>query len=190
MSPQLELNLQKQTGAFLSYERFRERWLGRLYDRNYLNVYAWNSLWQKLEFTVGYETGDGIYYAESDSASFLGWVDYFSLEATVRPSPRLTSAVVVHRSRFSRHHGRGEVFDAWTLGAKTTWQFTRRLYARLYPQVDTDARHLDADGLVGYVVHPGTVFYAGMNNGIDRVAGHSRAVSRTVFFKVSYRLQR
>ena len=67
-----------------------------------------------------------------------------------------------------------------------TWQFTRRLYARAYPQYDSDRRHLDADGLLGYIVHPGTVFFAGMDNGLDRIDGRHQATTRTVFLKASY----
>jgi hypothetical protein len=96
----------------------------------------------------------------------------------------------VVRGRFSRSAGGEEIYDAWALGARTTWQFTRRLYIRVYPQYDTEARHLDLDGLVGYVVHPGTVLYLGMNNGIDRIAGGAKHTSRTAFFKASYLFQR
>ena len=40
--------------------------------------------------------------------------------------------------------------------------------------------------LLGYVVHPGTVFYLGTNNGLDRIAGSMRATGRTWFLKASY----
>ncbi|MBI5711611.1 MAG: hypothetical protein HZC42_15100 [Candidatus Eisenbacteria bacterium] len=78
----------------------------------------------------------------------------------------------------------------WVLGARTTYQFTRRLYARVYPQVDTGAEHLDADALLGYVLHPGSVLYAGVNADMDRLNGHRHTTGRTFFLKASYRFLR
>jgi hypothetical protein len=71
-------------------------------------------------------------------------------------------------------------------------QFTRRLSARVYPQYDSNARHLDVNALVGYVIQPGTVFYAGVNSGWDPDlrTGIKRATSRQVFAKASWRFAR
>ena len=60
---------------------------------------------------------------------------------------------------------------------------------RVYPQYDTDTEHLDADALMGYVVHPGSVLYAGVNGGFDRVDDRRRATRRSVFLKASYAFQ-
>ena len=63
---------------------------------------------------------------------------------------------------------------------------------RVYPQYDSNAKHLDVNGLLGYVVHPGTVFYAGVNSGWDRDALTSQrhATSRQIFTKASWRFAR
>jgi hypothetical protein len=142
--------------------------------------------------TVGLqsEVGDGIYYGATAAASYLGWLEQYAAQATLRPSPRVTAEFTTNRSRFSRDHGRGVLYDVWVLGAKTTYQFTRRLYARVYPQYDTGARHLDADALLGYVIHPGSVLYLGYNGDADQNAGRYRLTGRTAFFKVSCLFQR
>jgi hypothetical protein len=75
------------------------------------------------------------------------------------------------------------------MGLKVTYQFTRRLYARVYPQYDTDAEHLDTDALLGYVLHPGSVVYLGVNGDYDRVDDRTEASRRSVFLKVSYLFQ-
>ena len=71
-------------------------------------------------------------------------------------------------------------------------QFTPRLSARVYPQYDSDARHLAVNGLLGYVIQPGTVFYAGVNSGFDQdlVSGTRQATSKQVFAKASWRFAR
>jgi len=185
----IEWGFQKQTFVETRVAHLDERWLSRVYDRWRYILSVENSLWRPLSVEVGITLEDGIFYASTDSASFLGWQEYYSLEATARPSPRLTSEIAVGRSRFSRERGGAEVYDVWILGAKTTFQFTRRLYMRLYPQYDTDTDHLDGDGLLAYVVHPGSVLYFGINGDLDKVGSRHRTTGRTFFFKVSYVFQ-
>jgi len=186
VSPMVDWKLQKQTHFHTMYERVHERWLGRFYDQNHYILNLDNSLWRPLAVEFDADLGEGIYYGPSDPESFLGWTERYDWIATARPSPRLTSEITVTRSRFSREPWRGTVYDIWLAGAKTTWQFTRQLYARVYPQYDSDARHLEADGLLGYVVHPGTVLYAGTNLGVEEQAGRRRVTGRTFFLKASY----
>jgi hypothetical protein len=189
VSPMIEWQFQKQTGIHSMAERIMERWQSRDYLRTVWSLSLWNSTWRPLDFGLDAVVGDGLYYGGSDAESFLGWSEEYEVEATLRPSPRLTAEFTVNRNRFSRDHGRGVLYDVWALGAKATWQFTRQLYARVYPQYDTEASHLDADALLGYVLHPGTVLYLGYNGDADRIAGRHRATGRTAFFKVSYLFQ-
>ncbi len=188
--PMMDWRFQKQTNAWVEFGRFQERWQGRDYLGNRVELEMENTQWKPLALEAGLDVGDGIYYGDDDASSYLGWLEEYRLEGTLRPSPRLTVEMGAECNRFSRDHGRGVVYDVWTLGAKTTWQFTRRLYVRLYPQYDTDAEHLDADALIGYVLHPGTVLYLGYNGDTDRLAGRTRATGHTAFLKVSYRFQR
>ncbi len=190
VSPMMEWRFQKQTLVHTMVERIQERWQSRDYLKTVWSLFAQNSTWKALALDVEVLLGDGLYYGDSDATSFRGWSEAYEVEAGVRPSPRLTAELAVNRSRFSRDHGRDLLYDVWTLGAKTTWQFTRRLYTRVYPQYETETRHLDADALVGYVIHPGSVIYLGYNGDADRIAGRNRATGHTAFFKVSYLLQR
>ena len=185
----VEWRFQKQTSVFTEFGRFQERWQGRDHLGSRFEVEVENTQWKPLAVELAADVGDGIYYGEDAASSYLGWLEEYRLEGTLRPSPRLTVETGAECNRFSRDHGRGVVYDVWTLGAKATWQFTRRLYVRLYPQYDTDAEHLDADALVGYVLHPGSVLYLGYNGDADRLAGRARATGHTAFLKVSYRFQ-
>jgi hypothetical protein len=188
--PMVEWRFQRQTRVDTEFGRWQERWLGRDYLGNRFELEVENTQWKPLAVELAMDVGDGIYYGDDDASSYLGWLEEYRAEGTLRPSPRLTVEMGAECNRFSRDHGRGVVYDVWTLGAKATWQFTRRLYVRLYPQYDTDAEHLDADALVGYVLHPGSVLYLGYNGDADRLAGRHRATGHTAFLKVSYRFQR
>ena len=181
--------LQGQTALETRITHVREVWLGTPYDRWRTIAAASNSLWRPLAFGLDATFEDGIFYGATDSASFLGWQETWHASATARPSPRLTSELSATRSRFLRARGGALVYDLWLLGAKTTYQFDRRLFVRVYPQYDTDTEHLDADALMGYVVHPGSVLYAGVNGGFDRVDDRRRATRRSVFLKASYAFQ-
>ena len=61
-------------------------------------------------------------------------------------------------------------------------------FNRTYRQEVLDA-YRDVNALLGYVVHPGTVFYAGVNTGWDPDLRQSvrRATSRQFFAKASWR---
>jgi hypothetical protein len=186
VSPMIDWKFQKQTHVHTMFERVSERWQGRFFDQNHYILNVDNSLWRVL--SIGFQgfVGDGIFYAPTADASFLGFVESYQASATWRPSPRVTSEIVVTRNCFSYRRGHGLIYDIWQSGAKTTLQFTRRFYARIYPQYDSGSQHLEADGLLAYVVHPGTVVYVGANSGLDPIAGQQRFTQRTVFAKVSY----
>ncbi len=189
VSPMIDWEFQKSTHVHTMYVRSMERFFGNEFDLNthILNFDNW--LFRQAEVSFYTTVGDGIFY-EAGPAAFKGWRENYTFEATLRPSPRMTSAVSVERSRFSRKFGGEEIFDVWVMGANTTYQFTRELFARVYPQYNADDRHLDADVLIGYVLHPGTVIYAGYNGDFDRIDGSTQGTHRTWFVKASYRFVR
>ena len=78
-----------------------------------------------------------------------------------------------------------------TLDTSAEYQLTRRLSVRLYPQWDGDAKHLAVNALVGWVLHPGTVFYAGVNGGYDEALRSRRMAptTRQAFAKASWRFE-
>jgi Domain of unknown function (DUF5916) len=190
-SPMIDWVFQKSTHAHTMYVRSMEHYLGRRFE---LNTYIFNldnALFRPAAVAFYSTVGDGIYYdATSAAETFRGWREHYTVEATLRPSPRVTSALTVERSRFSREFQGEEIFDIWVMGANTTYQFTRRLFARVYPQYDASEHHLDGDVLIGYVVHPGTVLYLGYNGDYDRIGGSTRSTRRQVFFKASSRFLR
>jgi hypothetical protein len=171
------------------YRHYDEHWLGHTYPQDKAHVYAeWHG-WRPLALDVDVLVGDAIQYAGPTTSS-LAWNDIVTFNATVRPEPRVTAAANVVRFRLAESFGRGEILNVWLVGVKTTAQFTRRLSARLYPQYDSDAKHVDVNALLGYVIQPGTVFYAGVNSGWDQdvLSGKRTATSRQFFTKASWRI--
>ena len=91
--------------------------------------------------------------------------------------------------RLADRPGATDLLAVWLVGVKANAQFTRRLSVRLFPQYESTSRHLDLNALVGYVIQPGTVFYAGVNSGWEPELqrGIRRAKSRQFFAKASWR---
>jgi hypothetical protein len=189
VSPMIDWKFQKQTHVHTMFERVHERWFDRFYDQNHYILDFDNTLLRAVALDLEGTVGEGIYYGETDPESYLGWLEEYAVTATVRPAPRFTAELSATRNRFSRSPWHSTVYDIRLLGAKCTYQFTRRLYARVYPQYDSGRQHLDTDALLGYVVHPGTVLYLGMSNGLDRIDGREQAVGRTYFIKASVLVQ-
>jgi hypothetical protein len=172
------------------YQHFDEHWLGRTYPQDRARVFAQWTAWRPLSLELDASVGDAIQFGASDATSALAWSESFTLNATAHPDPRVTAAASVVRFRLADAPGGRDVFAVWLLGVNATAQFTRRLSVRLYPQYDSEHRHLDVNALLGYVVQPGTVFYAGVNSGWEAVQGQRRATARQVFAKASWRFAR
>ena len=188
------MDLAFRRSAFVNagYLHVDEHWLGHTYPQDRLKAYAEWTAWRPLSLSLDVGVGDAIRFGPTNATSGLAWSEVVTLSATARPGPRLTTAANVVRFRLAESHDGDEYLDVWLVGVKTTAQFTRRLSARFYPQYDSDARHLDVNALLGYVVQPGSVLYAGVNSGWDETkpGGKRTATSRQFFAKASWRLAR
>ena len=176
----------------IGYLHNDEHWLNRTYPQDKLHVFAqWNG-WRPLTLDLETFTGDAILFGPTDADSRLVWSETYTLNATAHPGPRVTAAGNIVRFRLADSPGADDLLAVWLVGVNTSVQFTRRLSTRIYPQYDSNARHLDVNALVGYVIQPGTVFYAGVNSGWDPDlrTGNKRATSRQVFAKASWRFAR
>ena len=187
INPHVELQFRSNMFWILGGHEYVEHWLSRNYTQERAHVYLEDTRWRPLTWNLEAQIGDGIYYGATDAESFLGWTEIYGATATARPSPRISSAANVQHLRVSHRPRSGEVVNEWLIGVNTTAQFTRELSARFYPQYDSNTRHLALNGLIGYVLHPGTVVYFGVNSGWDQIAARQRVTGREVFAKASCR---
>jgi hypothetical protein len=122
-------------------------------------------------------------------------------EASIRyqPTQGLSTSLNYTKSRLVRNDTGLVAFDDNIFSSRTTYQFTRFLFARAridYTTLDARAR---AQFLLGWTPNPGTAFYAGYNddvnyNGYSRINGlyepGLRRNERTFFVKMSYLFRR
>jgi hypothetical protein len=184
-----DFEFRRSTFVNAGYQHVDEHWLSHTYPQDRAHLYAQWTAWRPLTMDFDALVGDGILFGETDATSALAWQEAYVLNATVRPTSWITAAGSVTRYRLATSYTGDDYVAQWLVGVNLTAQFTRRLSIRLYPQYDSNAEHLDGNGLLSYVIHPGTVFYAGVNSGWDRdlASRTARATSRQAFAKASWR---
>ncbi|HVG28590.1 MAG TPA: DUF5916 domain-containing protein [Pyrinomonadaceae bacterium] len=116
-----------------------------------------------------------------------------------KPTNELNLSLDYTKARLARRDTRLTAFDENIYTLRTTYQFTRFLFARARVDYDTLAANVRGQFLLGWTPNPGTAFYAGYNDdlnrdGFNRFTGQLepgfRRNGRTFFVKMSYLIRR
>ncbi|HEX8180841.1 MAG TPA: DUF5916 domain-containing protein [Pyrinomonadaceae bacterium] len=122
-----------------------------------------------------------------------------SASFTYQPTNALRATLDYTKSRLRRYDTGLVAFDDNIYVLRTTYQFTRFTFARARIDYDTLAASVRGQFLVGWAPNPGTSFYVGYNddlnrNGFNPFTGDLepgfRRNGRTFFIKMSYLFQR
>lgn len=118
-----------------------------------------------------------------------------SVYLTVKPVDPLAISVSYNKSRLTRNDNKVRSFDADIVSVRSTYYFTRFLFTRFRLDYDGTEKNYAGQALVGYTPSPGTAFYAGYNDNLNRNGfnpfngqyepGFQRN-SRTFFIRASY----
>ncbi len=112
-----------------------------------------------------------------------------------QPTSALRASLDYTKSRLRRNDTGLLAFDENIFSFRSTYQFTRFIFARARIDYDTLASRVRGQFLFGYTPNPGTAFYAGYNddlnrNGFNPFTGQLepgfRRNGRTFFIKMSY----
>src|SRR5258708_2445160 len=197
-----------QTSVFVRHARLMERFAGVNYPEheNVANVFSSVISW--LTVFGGYSAGTrpNFFPPPGVSPSLAHFVDA-NVGLTFRPRSRLLLEETYLYSQLSRPSA--SIFDNHIVRSKVNYQFTRSLslrgiidYNAILPNESLVAlerrKHLTADMLLTYLLHPGTAVYIGFTDGydnlrVDSVNGRFRpggapatSTGRQVFVKSSY----
>lgn len=187
VNPHVELQFRSNLFWDLGFHEYVEHWQSTNYTQERAHVYFEDTRWRAFSWNLEAQVGDGIYYGDTDSTSYLAWTEMYNGVVTVRPSASVSLPFTIAHLRVAHRPTSGEVVNQWLLGVNANVQFTRQLAARVYPQYDSFTRHLDVNVLLSYVVHPGTVVYLGVNSGLDEIGARPQPTTRVFFAKASYR---
>ena len=114
---------------------------------------------------------------------------------TYHPTGSLNATLNFTKERLVRNDTHRLAFDENIVSLRTTYQFTRFLFARGRIDFDSLASNYKGQFLLGWTPNPGTAFYAGYNddlnrNGFSRFSNRLepgfRRNGRTFFIKMSY----
>ena len=118
---------------------------------------------------------------------------------TYKPTDALRLSLNYTKSRLERYDTGRVAFDDNIYSWRTTYQFTRFLFARARVDYSTLRSNVSGQFLLGWTPNPGTSFYVGYNDDLNR-NGYSpftnqfepgfRRNGRTFFIKMSYLIRR
>ena len=120
---------------------------------------------------------------------------HFDGSVTYQPTTALSATLNYTKEKLTRYDTGRVAFDENIVSLRTTYQFSRFLFARGRIDFDSIAANYKGQFLLGYTPNPGTAFYAGYNDdlnhrGFNPFSGGLepgfRRNGRTFFIKMSY----
>jgi hypothetical protein len=120
-------------------------------------------------------------------------------EFTYQPTEAWRTSLNYRKSRLTRRDNRRTAFDENIYALRSTYQFTRFLFARARLDYSTLNANVQGQFLLGWTPNPGTAFYAGYNDDVNRngfnpfTGQHEpglRRNGRVFFVKLSYLIRR
>ena len=158
---------------------------------------------------LDYDLGAGPYERVSPAALQFGQNaaydpgagNQFYLESSLRyqPTAELQTQFSWTRTKLTRHDTDRVAFDDNVFSLRSTYQFTRDIFARLRLDYSNISRRVRPQFVVGWTPSPGTSIYAGYNddfnyNGLNPFSRAQetgfRSNGRTFFIKASYLFRR
>lgn len=124
---------------------------------------------------------------------------HFDGGVTYKPTAALNTQLSFTKERLTRYDSGHTAFDENIVSLRTTYQFTRFLFARGRVDYESIASNVKGQFLLGWTPNPGTAFYVGYNddltrNGFSPLSGRLepgfRRNGRTFFIKMSYLFRR
>jgi hypothetical protein len=124
---------------------------------------------------------------------------HFDGGISYQPTSALNAKLSYTKERLTRYDTGRVAFDENIVSLRTTYQFTRFLFARGRIDYDSLGSNYKGQFLLGWTPNPGTAFYAGYNddlnrNGFSPFTGRLepgfRRNGRTFFIKMSYLFRR
>jgi len=123
--------------------------------------------------------------------------DFFHFDGsfTYQPTSALSATLSLTKERLRRYDTGLLAFDENIVSLRTTYQFSRFLFARGRVDFDSIASNYKGQFLLGYTPNPGTAFYVGYNDDLNRRGFNPfsgqlepgfRRNGRTFFIKMSY----
>jgi hypothetical protein len=206
-----EMNFKGQTNLFVRHVQSGERFEGIMFRERETLFNFFTNYWKALSTGVSYAFGTRPnYYPGPGLSPFLADFNDIFFSLTVLPvgGLRLDETYIYSGLRVPSSTASGSsIFDNHIIRSRASYQFNRELSLRAI--VDYNAvlanpslvaldrtKHVTADILLTYLVHPGTAVYVGFTDGFDNVrledgglspiTNPTTSTGRQIFVKTSY----
>ena len=192
MEPKIYIEFNNQIHLSASYALINNEQYGGVYHRNvnrgWINI---NS--NTLSFLRGgFFLGAGKYIARFEDPSFVGYGFDFELWSTFKPIDKLILENTYVYAELSKSSFGGEkLYAGYLLRNKTTYQFSKNLFARLILEYNSFSNQFNIDPLISYKLNPFSISYIGSTHQVSELEdgpGHNRLVEteRQIFVKFQY----
>jgi hypothetical protein len=133
---------------------------------------------------VNFSIGDSIYYEENP---YLGYKISFGFNLTLKPLTNLRALYEFRKDDFYENRGGPKIYEVSIISQRITYQLNRHLSLRLITDYNDYYKEIYTSLLFSYQLHPGTVFYFGVDDNQEQdELGIYRIQGRFVFVKFSY----
>jgi hypothetical protein len=186
LSPAVSMTLPRQTFVNISGFMARERFRNTEFDGiRRLRVNVFTSPIAAASF--GLSAGVGRSIARNLDEPALGRSRELSFNATLKPVQRLVIEPSWNWTRLDGPDG-SNIFEGYVLRARTGYQFTHELFARVVTQYNDFSGRFDIEPLLMYRINPFSIFYLGSTHGFAGTANPLRVIAtdRQLFLKVQY----
>jgi hypothetical protein len=139
--------------------------------------------------------------ADPDAPLDPGPGSQLNIEAgiSLQPTDEFSASLNYEKSRLRRHDSGLVAFDENIFSFRSTYQFSRFVFTRARVDYNTLESNVRAQFLFGYTPNPGTAFYVGYNDDLNRNGYNPftdqfepgfRRNGRTFFIKMSYLIRK
>ncbi len=120
---------------------------------------------------------------------------HFDAQVNYKPMSALRATLSYTKERLVRYDTKRVAFDENIISLRSTYQFSRFVFARGRIDFDSIASNVKGQFLFGWTPNPGTAFYVGYNDDLNRhgfnpftgqIEPGFRRNGRTFFIKMSY----
>ncbi|MBL7129590.1 MAG: carbohydrate binding family 9 domain-containing protein [Ignavibacteria bacterium] len=192
MEPYLFIQFNNQINLVAGYYLINNEQYGGSYHRNV------NRIWVNLNSNTlsflrgGFFFAGGKYIGRFEEPSFVGYGFDFELWSTFKPIDRLVMENNYYYSQLAKSSYSGEkLYAGYLFRNKTTYQFSKNLFARLILEYNSFTNQFSIDPLISYKLNPFSIFYLGSTHQVSDLEdghGHNRLVEleRQIFLKFQY----
>lgn len=181
----MQFRLSEFNQVYLNCHSELEEYQGREFNKLYLSIGSDFQYLGWLPFGFYFRSGDAVYYDPDDPLA--GRRNDFRVYFTLKPNKRLQLGLQFQKQTFWAQEGREKLYDYNVARLSTTYQLSREISLRAIADYNHFQRRVYGSLLFSYVLRPGTVFFLGFDQRMQRDDfGKYDRQSYSIFAKFSY----